>query len=272
VPTIENAGVIALAQGCPGLQTIDLNGCEKVMDAGVIALAQECPGLQTIKLAVDLDGCGKVTDVGVIALAQGCPGLQNINLNSCGKVTDAGVRALAQGCPGLQTMDLNSCEKVTDAGVIALAQECPGLQSIGLRGCSKVTKKYRKSFGRDDIDALRREEEVYSSLSLRGMGRKELQKMCKELGIKANGTNASMVQGIVEQKTSAKGQQQELQEGTQQIPGSPKTESLWAEYSGNIGGSPKADDHTAYREHGREPSFADRRKHQEAGEAEGMHR
>jgi hypothetical protein len=34
------------------------------------------------------------------------------------------------------------------------------------------------------------------SPSLADMGRKELQKMCKELGIKANGKNSSMVQAI----------------------------------------------------------------------------
>jgi hypothetical protein len=68
------------------LQTVDgakvkvvvLYGCKKVTDVGVSALAQGCSGLQRIELS----GCGQVTDAGVHALVQGCSGLQHIGRSS----------------------------------------------------------------------------------------------------------------------------------------------------------------------------------------------
>jgi hypothetical protein len=129
--TTTDEDIIAWLQTVDGAEVkkIDLFRCNQVADAGVRALAQGCPGLQSIKLG----GCDEVTDAGVSALAQGpynmgSPGLQEIDLSSCEKVTDAGVIALVQGCPGLQTIGLTGCEKVTDAGLSALAQGCPGLQ------------------------------------------------------------------------------------------------------------------------------------------------
>ena len=47
---VSDAGVRALAEGCPQLQLLDLAGCRKVTDAGVQALAKGCPGLEVLNL------------------------------------------------------------------------------------------------------------------------------------------------------------------------------------------------------------------------------
>ena len=57
----------------------------------VSAVAQGCPLLSSITL----DGCSNITDVGVSALAQGCRQLSSINLRFCHNITDVGVSALA---------------------------------------------------------------------------------------------------------------------------------------------------------------------------------
>jgi hypothetical protein len=35
--------MVALAQGCPGLTSVDFFGCEKLTDAARIAMAEHCP-------------------------------------------------------------------------------------------------------------------------------------------------------------------------------------------------------------------------------------
>ncbi len=54
-------------------------------DAGVQALADRCPSLESVNLMC----CSKVTDAGVQALAKYCPSLESANLWWC-------VRALYQ--------------------------------------------------------------------------------------------------------------------------------------------------------------------------------
>ena len=87
-------------------------------DAVVEAVARGCPGVQT----VFLDGCEQATGMAVEALradfsnefvfeARGCPSLQKVQLSGCKRVTDAAVKALAWRCPGMQILEPSACRR-----------------------------------------------------------------------------------------------------------------------------------------------------------------
>jgi len=135
---LTDAGIIALANGCPRL--IDLNLakiCRDLTDDSIIALANGCPAL----CILDFANCYNMTDAAMIALANGCPDLSSVNLMNCREVTDAAIIALANGCPQLGSVGLANCSNLTDAAVIALANGCPGLSSVDLRGCRNVSRE-----------------------------------------------------------------------------------------------------------------------------------
>ena len=65
-----------------------------ITDAGVTAIAKGCPALTSI----DLGNCCHITDKGVAALAVACKKLTTINLYSCIAITERCLWELASGC------------------------------------------------------------------------------------------------------------------------------------------------------------------------------
>ena len=47
---MTDAGVQALAERCPSLESVNLMCCSKVTDAGVHPLAKRCPSLESVSL------------------------------------------------------------------------------------------------------------------------------------------------------------------------------------------------------------------------------
>ena len=101
--------------GCPHLKHIDLGGSidhdlfhlrfsDEVTDICVLAIAQGCRHLSTINLA----GCYNISDNSVSAIAQGCHHLTSISLQECYNISDIGISAIAQGCPDLRSISLHS--------------------------------------------------------------------------------------------------------------------------------------------------------------------
>jgi ribosomal silencing factor RsfS len=80
---VTDKGVIALAESCKSLSSINLYYCQKVTDAGIEALSKTCTSLTTIDLAGT-----EVTDKGVIALAKSCKSLSSIDLSYCFQVSE----------------------------------------------------------------------------------------------------------------------------------------------------------------------------------------
>jgi hypothetical protein len=108
--SITNAGIIALAN-CVGLEVISLSNMSRnITDTSVIAIADNCGGLRSI----DLSGCRNITDAAIIALADGCVGLVWISMALCDNITDAAIIALAN-CDYLQACN-SVCTKVTATG------------------------------------------------------------------------------------------------------------------------------------------------------------
>jgi F-box/leucine-rich repeat protein 2/20 len=127
-----DAGLIALAQHCSGLRSVDLSYCQDIADDGVVVLAQRCSHLTDINVC----GCAELTDVAVATLATRCRHMIRIDAGGCSLLTDGALRALGKYCPQLKVVWLMMCNLLTDAGVAALAEGCPFLTELEFTGCS----------------------------------------------------------------------------------------------------------------------------------------
>jgi hypothetical protein len=120
--------VVAFVERCgPEVRTINMNGCAAITDVGVVAVADACPHLTTL----DLSGT-QATDASVSKVAESCPLLATLDLDWT-QVTDVGVAKVAEGCPLLATLSLSSTQ-VTDVGVSKVAESCPQLANLYLSG------------------------------------------------------------------------------------------------------------------------------------------
>ena len=125
---ITDIGVIAVANRCPNLKSINLWSCEKITDASIVQVVKKCRHLQSLLLGV----CGRITDTSVIEIARGCPHLQKLSLASCGTITDDVMVEIARGCPHLKSLDVRNSYDITDISVLAIAHNCPSLQKLNL--------------------------------------------------------------------------------------------------------------------------------------------
>ncbi|WP_029632189.1 leucine-rich repeat domain-containing protein [Zavarzinella formosa] len=119
-PTLTVAFARALAEQCPQLQSLNLDGAQ-LTDAGVTVLAQHCPQLEYLHLAHTA-----VTDEGVSEVAKHCPLLQSLNLSDT-SVTDAGITAVGENCPELRFLCLSNT-RVTDAGAADFKRRRPSVR------------------------------------------------------------------------------------------------------------------------------------------------
>ncbi|XP_062621364.1 uncharacterized protein LOC134282951 [Saccostrea cucullata] len=103
---INNKGLMYLSS-CKNLQVLKLSysAASNVSDEGILAIAQGCPELKTI----DLEGCFGVTDFGVLELSRHCPKLNHVNLTFCLHVTGFGISCLMMNCLWLQRLQVHSC-------------------------------------------------------------------------------------------------------------------------------------------------------------------
>lgn len=118
---MNDACLLSLALGCPGLDRLYMRNCEDVTDEGIEYLAQRCSQLTTINVS----NCKKITDNGFMALAKGCAGLRNVVISN-GLITSKALIYLSQGCPELELLHFDSCP-VDDVGVQSLFSSCPRL-------------------------------------------------------------------------------------------------------------------------------------------------
>jgi len=128
---ITDVGVIAVANGCPNLKSINFWSCEKITDASVCEVVKKCRHLQSLLLGA----CKRITDTSVIEIARGCPHLQKLSLASCGTITDDVMVEIARGCPHLKSLDVRNSYYITDITVLAIAHNCPSLQKLNVGNC-----------------------------------------------------------------------------------------------------------------------------------------
>lgn len=109
-----------------------------VGDAGIEALANGCPRLE----AINLSYCSRITDNAMRSLSQ-LTALRQIEIRACPLVTSAGFALLSAGCKSLVNFDFKHCTGVGDDGISALVRGCPSIQQVQPRGLMCVAWKCR---------------------------------------------------------------------------------------------------------------------------------
>lgn len=176
--------LLALGRYCQDLVRLDMFGCAHVQDAGIIAVARGCPQLEELRVT----GCRELSGKALSKLAR-CRNLRDLSIAGCERVKDADLcrlvgivppapkpppppggellararaRANAQRTPSrqsrpsteevvvkkppqdlggvhkLQRLDVSHCPDVRARGIGAIAQRCPDLQEVTLVGCTSV--------------------------------------------------------------------------------------------------------------------------------------
>ncbi|XP_019097438.1 PREDICTED: EIN3-binding F-box protein 2-like, partial [Camelina sativa] len=127
---VTDAGLGAIAHGCPSLRVLSLWNLPAVSDVGVSEIARSCPMIEKL----DLSRCPGITDSGLVAIAENCVNLSDLTIDSCSGVGNEGLRAIARRCTNLRSISIRSCPRIGDQGVaFLLAQAGSYLTKVKLQ-------------------------------------------------------------------------------------------------------------------------------------------
>ncbi|XP_044464022.1 EIN3-binding F-box protein 1-like [Mangifera indica] len=111
-----NAGLRAIACGCPSLKVLSLWNVSSAGDEGLFEIASGCHHLQKL----DLCQCPNITDKALIAVAKNCLSLTDLTIESCSRIGNEGLQAIGQCCPNLKSISIKDCPLVGDQGIASL--------------------------------------------------------------------------------------------------------------------------------------------------------
>jgi hypothetical protein len=160
-----DVGVRAVLQGCPLLQTTDVESAEGISHEVRVELVRR-RNFTTLYLSEWLDydddlaqkimqACPRLTELhcmeetlsnATLAMCGlHCPLLETINLCNCGDISAEGAQALFRPGSKLRTIVLTRCMQLRDESLLAIASNCPRLEvcyfaGIGLGNDAAVVK------------------------------------------------------------------------------------------------------------------------------------
>jgi F-box/leucine-rich repeat protein 2/20 len=110
-----------------GLLILFSSSCRSsgITDAGIAAIAHGCPALEMINIAYN----EKITDNSLISLSK-CLMLKALEIRGCPSVSSKGLSAVAMGCRQLMVLDIKKCVNINDNGMIPLAQFSQNLKQV----------------------------------------------------------------------------------------------------------------------------------------------
>ena len=129
----SHAAVIALIQGCPLLEELDLDEYSPNDDV-LYALAECCS--RCMRLDTFLYEPAAFTDQGLIALSRGCPGLTQLHLHDAADITDVAIMSFAEHCHRLDSFALSNNRLVTSAAMCSLLRANPSITAIDVCECA----------------------------------------------------------------------------------------------------------------------------------------
>jgi hypothetical protein len=94
MPALTDAGVEALASGCPQLMSLSLTKCVKLTDGALLSLAAHCHELQVL----DVSQVHLLSNVGVEALGSALHALRHFNAAGCYRITNRALARLPLTC------------------------------------------------------------------------------------------------------------------------------------------------------------------------------
>ncbi|PPS06644.1 hypothetical protein GOBAR_AA14001 [Gossypium barbadense] len=144
---MNNAGdrLIAALSLCLGslqdLESLNLNGCQKISDKGIEAVTSCCPKLKVFSIYWNV----RATDEGVKHLVKNCKYIVDLNFSGCKHLSDKSLQLVADNYPELESLNLTRCVKMTDSGLQQVFVKCSFLQSLNIYALSSFTDEaYKK--------------------------------------------------------------------------------------------------------------------------------
>ncbi|KAI7733479.1 hypothetical protein M8C21_033719, partial [Ambrosia artemisiifolia] len=129
---VNDAGVMQLAYGHPGLKVLDLTCCNDLTDMAISAIAHSCTKLLCLKL----ESCSLLTEKSFSYIGSSCVLLEELDLTEC-CVNDKGLEYLSK-CVELQCLRLGICTDISGKGLSYIASKCKNLKELDLYRCSNV--------------------------------------------------------------------------------------------------------------------------------------
>ncbi|KAL8146652.1 hypothetical protein AgCh_004399 [Apium graveolens] len=122
---ITDYGLTHIGMSCSKLTELDLYRCAAISDKGILAICDGCPDLQMINIAY----CNDITDISMISISK-CSKIHTFESRGCALITSLGLAALAVGCKQLTKLDLKKCYQIDDFGMVPLAHFCQNLRQV----------------------------------------------------------------------------------------------------------------------------------------------
>ncbi|KAH7661863.1 F-box and leucine-rich repeat protein 2/20 [Dioscorea alata] len=124
-----------------GLESLNLNGCQKITDKGIEAVTSCCPNLKAFFIYWNV----RVTDLGIKQLIANCGQIVDLNLSGCKNISDRSLLMIAESYQELKVLNLTRCIKLTDVGLQQILLKCSYLESLNLYALSSLMDKAYKS-------------------------------------------------------------------------------------------------------------------------------
>jgi hypothetical protein len=146
---LNDESLVKLAAECSKcrLTKLDLSCCSDITDLGLLAIADACGSLKSINLLQN----SRLSTEGVRALCSKCWNLENLQFEELFLITDdiflysptvdgraaANERMLAN----LQDLNLKGCDMLSDNSLFYLSERCRRVMNITLNGCKRISDK-----------------------------------------------------------------------------------------------------------------------------------
>lgn len=143
---VDSVVMKSIADYCPRLKDLDIQGCFKVDSVGILHLLKltNITNLNLYRTLVDIHS--------LICLIRVFKSLEVLNLGSCTRIDnfDNVCSALGENCKKLRALDLWRSRTVTGEGLQALAEGCPDLEELDIGWCPEL----RSGTDRRSLDYL----------------------------------------------------------------------------------------------------------------------
>ncbi|XP_044020107.1 F-box/LRR-repeat protein 3-like [Aphidius gifuensis] len=112
------------------LEHLNLGYTINLKDSTIIAIANNCTNLKSL----DIQGCYTITEIALVALLN-LKNLQKLDVSRLDIITNSFLIKLK----GLKEFDCVGCEKLTNVGIIQFIKNNPDLEKIVVRGIGNIT-------------------------------------------------------------------------------------------------------------------------------------
>ncbi|KAG0481922.1 hypothetical protein HPP92_010006 [Vanilla planifolia] len=119
------------------LESLNLNGCQKISDIGIEAITSACPKLRVFSIYWNV----KVTDMSLQYLVENCKHVVDLNLSGCKNISNQSMQLIGDNFKELEELNITRCIKVSDIGLEHVLRNCSLLRSLNLYALSSLTDR-----------------------------------------------------------------------------------------------------------------------------------